>query len=232
MTEALLLALGILAAGASVVTLIPSRRPALFAVGYFALGWATGELTFGAFTAEAVAAAALIALGGLDSSPGTIGLGLVLASWVGLVVVQRRKRAAGPAIESALVEGLGPNYRDRIPSERRVGLPEAVDRREPLGNPFSARDRRVEVVRDLAYGDDPAHRLDVYRHRDHPTGSPVLVHVHGGAWTTGRKEHGGVPLLEHLASRGWVGVAATHRRSPRVAFPDHLIDVKRVLAWV
>jgi len=230
--EWLLLALGILAAAASVVAAVPSRRPALFAFGYFALGWVTSELTFGVFTAEAVAAAILISLGGLGSSPGTIGLGLLLASWIVLVVVQRHKRAAGPAIESALVEGLGPNYRDAIPPERRVGLPEAVDRREPLGNPFSARDRRVEVVRDLAYGDDPAQRLDVYRRRDHPSASPVLVHVHGGAWTTGRKEHGGVPLLEHVAARGWVGVAATHRRSPRVAFPDHLIDVKRVLAWV
>jgi acetyl esterase/lipase len=231
-TEWLLLALGILATGASAVALVRTRRPALFAIGYFALGWATGELTFGVFTAEAVAAATLIALGGMDSSPGPVGLGLLLASWIGLVVVQRRKRAAGPAIESALIDGLGPSYRAAIPPDRRADLPEDVDHREPLGNPFRPRDRRVEVVRDLAYGDDPAQRLDVYRHRDHLTGSPVLVHVHGGAWTTGRKEHGGVPLLEHLASRGWVGVAATHRRSPRVAFPDHLIDVKRVLAWV
>ena len=60
----------------------------------------------------------------------------------------------------------------------------------------------------------------------------MLVHVPGGAWSTQRKEYGGVPLLEHLASRGWVGVAANHRRSPRASFPDHLVDVKRVLAWV
>jgi acetyl esterase/lipase len=231
-TAALLLALGIVAATATVVALVPSRKPALFALGYFALGWTTGELTIGVFALQVGAATTLIALGGMDSPPGEIGLALLLASWVGLVVVQRQKRAAGPAIEGALVESLGPNYRDASPPERRATLPEDVDRREPLGNPFAPRDRRVEVVRDVAYGDDPAHRLDVYRHRDHPTESPVLVHVHGGAWSTGRKEHGGVPLLEHLASRGWVGVAATHRRSPRATFPDHLIDVKRVLAWV
>ena len=232
MTASLLLALGLLAAGASVVALVPSRKPALFAVGYFAFGWVTSELTFGVFTTEVVAAATLVALGGMDSSPGPIGFGLLLASWVGLVGVQQRKRAAAPAIESALVESLGPRYRDAIPPERRADLPEGVDRREPLGNPFARRDGRVEVVRDVAYGDDPAHRLDVYRHRDHSTGSPVLVHVHGGAWSTGRKEYGAVPLLEHLASRGWVGVAATHRRSPRATFPDHLVDMKRVLAWV
>ena len=232
MSALLLLALGVLAAGSSVVALVPSRRPAGFASGYFALGWAAGELTFGVFAVEVAAAVTLIALDGVHSAPGLIGCGLLFSSWIGLVIVHQHKRAAGPAIESALVEGLGPGYRDAIPPERRDRLPEGVDRREPLGNPFAPRDRRVEVVRDLAYGDDPDQRLDVYRHRDHAMGRPVLVQVHGGAWVTGRKDHGGVPLLEHLASRGWVGVAATHRRSPRVAFPEHLVDVKRVLAWV
>jgi len=235
-TAALLLALGIVAATGAVIALVPSRKPALFAVGYFALGWITSELTIGAFALQLVAATVLVAADGVGSTPGWIGLGLLLASWVGLVVVQRRKRAAGPAVESALVESLGPRYRDAIPRERRATLPEDVDRREPLANPFAdprvPRDPRVEVVRDVAYGDDPAQRLDVYRHRDRPTGAPVLVHVHGGAWTTGRKEVGGLPLFEHLAARGWVGVAATHRRSPRATFPDHLVDVKRALAWV
>jgi acetyl esterase/lipase len=233
-TTALLLSLGIVAVTGAAVALVPSRTPALFAVGYFALGWVTSELTIGLLALQLLAAIALVAVGAAGSAPGWIGLGLLLASWVGLVVVQRRKRAAGPAIESALVEALGPRYRDVIPPERRATLPEGVDRREPLRNPFAdprvPRDPRVEVVRNVAYGDDPAQRLDVYRHRDRPTGAPVLVH--GGAWTTGRKEIGGVPLLEHLAARGWVGVAATHRRSPRATFPDHLIDVKRALAWV
>lgn len=232
MTAALLLALGVVAATGAVVTLVPARRPALFALGYFALGWITGELTIGVFALQVVVATILVMGGGAGSPPGGIGLGLLLASWVGLVVVQRRKHAAGPAIESALVETLGPDYRDAIPPERRAALPEDVGRREPLGNPFSLRDGRVEIVRDVVYGDDPAHRLDVYRHRDQPAGCPVLVHVPGGAWSTQRKEYGGVPLLEHLASRGWVGVAANHRRSPRASFPDHLVDVKRVLAWV
>ena len=32
--------------------------------------------------------------------------------------------------------------------------------------------------------------------------------------------------------QGWVCVSINYRLSPRATFPDHLIDVKRALAWV
>jgi acetyl esterase/lipase len=228
----LLLALGALAAAGTVVALVPARRPALLAVVYFVLGWVTGELTIGVAVMQAASVAALVAGGGADGRPGQVGLALFALSWAGLVVVQHRKPAAGSALEGALATSLGATYRDAIPPDVRAGLPEAVGRREPYGNPFTRHDRSVEVVRDVAYGDDAAQRLDVYRRRDHPAGCPVLVQIHGGAWTTGQKEYGGVPLLEHVVARGWVGFAIDHRSSPRATFPDHLVDVKRALAWV
>jgi acetyl esterase/lipase len=36
----------------------------------------------------------------------------------------------------------------------------------------------------------------------------------------------------HLAAEGWVCVAANYRLSPRVTFPDHLIDCKLALRWI
>jgi acetyl esterase/lipase len=192
----------------------------------------TGELTIGVGTTQVATVAVLVALGGADDGPGQAGLALFVLSWIGLIVVQRRKPAAGAAMEAALTTSLGATYRDAIPAAVRAELPEAVGHREPYGNPFARHDRSVEVLRNISYGDDCAQRLDVYRRRDHPVGCPVLVQVHGGAWTTGQKEYGGVPLLEHLVSRGWVGVAIDHRSSPRATFPDHLVDVKRALAWV
>jgi acetyl esterase/lipase len=39
-------------------------------------------------------------------------------------------------------------------------------------------------------------------------------------------------LLYHLASRGWVCASANYRLSPSVRFPQHLIDLKRALAWL
>jgi acetyl esterase/lipase len=56
--------------------------------------------------------------------------------------------------------------------------------------------------------------------------------VHGGAWSIGDKEHQGIPLMLHMAARGWVCVAINYRLSPREAFPAHLVDVKRAIAWI
>ncbi len=38
--------------------------------------------------------------------------------------------------------------------------------------------------------------------------------------------------MKHMASRGWVCVAINYRLSPRDAFPAHLVDVKRSIAWI
>ena len=60
----------------------------------------------------------------------------------------------------------------------------------------------------------------------------MLFQVHGGAWVTGMKEGQAEPLMGHLAERGWVCVAPNYRLSPRATWPDHIVDVKRALAWV
>ena len=36
----------------------------------------------------------------------------------------------------------------------------------------------------------------------------------------------------HLAANGWVGFNANYRLSPGATFPDHLVDLKRALAWI
>ena len=61
---------------------------------------------------------------------------------------------------------------------------------------------------------------------------PTLLQIHGGGWTIGQKDQQALPLMYHLAARGWVCVAANYRLRPRATFPDHLIDVKRALAWI
>jgi acetyl esterase/lipase len=38
--------------------------------------------------------------------------------------------------------------------------------------------------------------------------------------------------MMHLAARGWVCISANYRLSPRATFPDHVIDLKRAIAWV
>jgi acetyl esterase/lipase len=88
-------------------------------------------------------------------------------------------------------------------------------------------------VANISYGGAGAHNLlDVYRHRSHPSGSPTLIHLHGGAFVGGAKSREARPLLYRLASQGWLCVSANYRLSPDATFPDHLVDVKKVIAWV
>ena len=76
-------------------------------------------------------------------------------------------------------------------------------------------------------------RLDVYRAKapaDAPR--PAIVQVHGGGWILGSRAEQGIPLLNHLAANGWVGFNVDYRLSPRATMPEHVIDVKRAIAWV
>jgi len=38
--------------------------------------------------------------------------------------------------------------------------------------------------------------------------------------------------MRELASRGWVCVASNYRLSPKATMPDHIVDVKRAIAWI
>ena len=78
----------------------------------------------------------------------------------------------------------------------------------------------------------PSRRVAPGRSAETTPRAPVLFQVHGGAWIMGRKEGQAEPLMGHLAERGWVCVAANYRLSPRATWPDHIVDVKRALAWV
>jgi acetyl esterase/lipase len=76
-------------------------------------------------------------------------------------------------------------------------------------------------------------RLDVYRPNGAPAEPlPAIVQVHGGGWILGSRVEQGIPLLNHLAANGWVGFNTDYRLSPRATMPEHVIDVKRAIAWV
>jgi acetyl esterase/lipase len=72
----------------------------------------------------------------------------------------------------------------------------------------------------------------VYRPRRRPPTGPAFVHFHGGAFRIGNKSREARPLFHHLARHGCVCISANYRLTPHATFPDQLIDVKRVLAWI
>ncbi|OSC37661.1 alpha/beta hydrolase [Mycobacterium decipiens] len=101
--------------------------------------------------------------------------------------------------------------------------------------------RMLRIYRDYAHDGDisygpygSANHLDIWRRPDLDLTrrAPVLFQIPGGAWTTGNKRGQAHPLMSHLAELGWICVAINYRHSPRNTWPDHIIDVKRALAWV
>jgi acetyl esterase/lipase len=95
--------------------------------------------------------------------------------------------------------------------------------------------RGVRRLRGVEFARDGRHalRLDVYMPADESsTPRPAVIQVHGGGWIVGSRLEQGIPLLNHLAASGWVGFNIDYRLSPRATFPEHVVDVKRAIAWV
>lgn len=90
----------------------------------------------------------------------------------------------------------------------------------------------VEVERDLAYGSDPAQRLDVYR-KPGSEGAPVLFMVHGGGWRFGDKAMSNVVQnkIQRWVMRGWVLVSVNYRLVPDAYPLEQAEDVGRALAF-
>jgi len=229
----LFLALALLGLAMAVTGLVRATRLGWGNMFWFLSGWLTSELAL-----FHVALSALIALAfahwtdAFDFAPGRIGLAVVVLTWLGLLVMQWRTRPAQRILEQALRDGLGAGYRDAIPATRRDVLRDAIPVRELL-LPFNMRDRNVERLRDIPYGDGHERQvLDVYRPAAGCARAPVLLQIHGGGWVLGNKHEQALPLIHHLAARGWVVVTPNYGLSPRARFPDHLVDCKRAFAWV
>ena len=194
----------------------------------FPAGWLVGELA--PHVLGLTATDAVTHLRGPRRSPA--GLALAAANLAGLGFVVAQSFRAQQIVEGALSEALGDDYQDRL--DARPTRAELATPWRSLVNPFRQRDARVHIERDIAYSDAGRRGLlDVYRPAGRDlTDAPVLLQVHGGAWTIGDKSQQAVPLMQHMAARGWVCVAINYRLSPRNAFPAHVVDVKRALAWV
>lgn len=210
----------------------PFARDGSLSIGVFFAGWLTTELPIHHLVWQIAATAVFVSAGALRAWPGWIGLGIAAGSWLGLWRMFRKAGGAGDIVERALITALGPAYADRIdPVERaRIDAPQSLAQ---LALPFSMRHPEVERIADVPYGPyGRRNQLDIYRPRRPGVKRPVLLQVHGGAWVIGDKSQQGLPLMIHMASLGWVCVAINYRLSPRATFPDHVVDVKRALAWV
>jgi len=211
----------------------PARRFGLLVVPSFVFGWLIGDLAFFHIAFQALVTAGFVANGVLEDGLGQAGLALCFVSWAGLASSWPISRRAGPAAQAALDESVGPLDESRVDPARVAGLarPPALGR---ALRPFSFSEPGVRVIRDVPYADDsnPRHQLDIYLPEGDVTRAPVLLQVHGGGWTIGHKREQALPLLYHMASRGWVCVSTNYRLSPKNTWPAHVEDCKRAMAWI
>jgi acetyl esterase/lipase len=234
------LAAATVGAGFSWNALRPLARVGRLSVSSFFAGWITGELPLHHLAWQMSTTLVFVWAGALGAWPGWVGLGLALASWVALVDLFRRAQQARVLCEEALRETLGKDYQEHLSPDLHLRLAPSVGGSGLDGGslaellfPFIIRHRDVERTRGISYGPHGRrNQLDVYRRKDRPTGCPVLLQVHGGAWMIGSKEQQGLPLVHHLAAQGWVCVSINYRLSPRSTYPDQIVDVKLALAWV
>lgn len=83
----------------------------------------------------------------------------------------------------------------------------------------------------VAYGSDPAQRLDIYASAEASGKRPVVLFFHGGAWITGYTWWSGF-MARAVEECGAILVAGTYRLAPRLRFPAQLDDVNAALEWV
>lgn len=87
----------------------------------------------------------------------------------------------------------------------------------------------AESKLDIAYGPDPAQRLDAYLPKGQRN-APVIFLIHGGGWMSGDKREHIDPKIEFWTRRGYVVVSANYRLVPRVRPLDQAGDVAQALA--
>jgi acetyl esterase/lipase len=200
--------------------------PAFFA------GWLASELAPQLLAASALdTAAELTVRRRKPGHPDRAGLLLAGAATAGLGYLIVNATRSATHVETTLRDGLGEDYLDALEN-----APSADDLKTPLreiARPFKLTKPDVEVIRDINYTEGGKRaRLDIYRPKDVDLeNAPVLVQVHGGAWTIGTKEQQGLLLMNRMAERGWVCVAMNYRLAPKHPFPAQIIDVKKAIAW-
>ncbi|WP_193105399.1 alpha/beta hydrolase [Brachybacterium sp. FME24] len=202
---------------ATAAMLRPPRRPIWIARGVYFLSVVLNELPLLGLILFALATAQALLLDNLLSTPfGPLALAAAALVATGMIALQVSVARARRVIV------------------RTVGVP--VGSRPFRGAsvlPFLRPTRLVERISNIPYAPGGQHHLlDLSRRRDLTGPAPVLIYLHGGGYVGGDKHFESGPLRQRMAQRGWIVLSANYSLRPQSAWPEHLVDVKRVLAWV
>ena len=219
-----LLLVGLTSLFGSLVALFRVRHPATVSFVVMMVGWLVGELALLHLFAQSLVALALVAGGGLDQPRGWVGLTALGVSGLGLLRIQAVAGTARRSIAGDISAVIGDNATAAV-----------LESRPPLSmlvRPFHHERADLDIARDVRYGPEPQHQLDLYQLAETDGPRPVMVYIHGGAWITGKKDQQGLPMIHALARRGWLVASVRYRLAPRHRFPAALVDVERAVRWI
>lgn len=120
--------------------------------------------------------------------------------------------------------------------------PANLDQSSDLYTPLHEQEpyKDIAVQRDVSYGSDERHRLDVFTPQKGSSEKggkrPVLIFVHGGGFVAGDKKRPGTPYQDNVAvwavRNGMIGVNITYRLAPDHQWPSGAEDVGASIEWV
>ena len=86
------------------------------------------------------------------------------------------------------------------------------------------------VARDIAYGNYPRQKLDIYRPTQASGVLPVIIFCYGGGWNSGDRESYGF-VGRSLAAAGFLTIVIDYRHVPEIVFPAFVQDTAQAVRW-
>ena len=113
--------------------------------------------------------------------------------------------------------------------------PDMVQGTQQLFAPLVARPEESLVTRNIAYGPDERHRVDIFN-PGNASQAPVVLFIHGGGFVMGDKGAPDAPYYNNVGGwaiqQGFIGVTMTYRLAPKHPCPAGRDDVVAAIAWL
>lgn len=130
------------------------------------------------------------------------------------------------------------DIRDRIRALGNALTPQMFGETQAMFVPHALKPAAVgcTVDRDISYGPDARHRLDLFKPADVVQDAPVLLYVHGGGFVQGDKGAPDAPFYNNVgawaAANGMIGVTMTYRLAPAHQWPAGAEDLAAAIGWL
>ena len=96
---------------------------------------------------------------------------------------------------------------------------------------------QTKALKNITYGHHPQQMMDVYfptKALTDKTPAPLIVMVHGGAWTIGDKNNAAVikNKVDYWSNQGWIFVSINYRLVPDVTVQQQTQDIAEALIYI